>query len=108
MVLLSLAKGISVITEKVYPDRFMHVAELNRMGARIQRFGPLAVIEGIKRFSPAEVMASDLRASAALVAAGLNAAGKTVIHRVYHLYRGYENLQQKLEELGAQIKREDE
>jgi len=108
MVLLSLAKGISVITEKVYPDRFMHVAELNRMGARIQRFGPLAVIEGIKRFSPAEVMASDLRASAALVAAGLNAAGKTVIHRVYHLYRGYENLQQKLEKLGAQIKREDE
>lgn len=105
MVLLSLAKGVSTITEKVYPDRFMHVPELNRMGAKICRFGPVAVIEGIKKFSPAEVMASDLRASASLVGAGLVASGKTTIHRVYHLDRGYENFVEKLTSLGAEVRR---
>ncbi|MFC1515015.1 UDP-N-acetylglucosamine 1-carboxyvinyltransferase, partial [Candidatus Omnitrophota bacterium] len=105
MVLLSQAQGISIVTEKVYPDRFMHVPELNRMGAKISRFGPVAVIEGLKRFSSAEVMASDLRASACLVAAGLAASGKTTVHRLYHLDRGYENFVPKLRALGAQIKR---
>lgn len=105
MVLLSLAEGVSTVTEKVYPDRFMHIPELNRMGAKISRFGAMAVIEGIKGFSPAEVMASDLRASASLVAAGLSAPGKTTIHRLYHLDRGYENLVEKLKKLGASISR---
>ena len=100
-----MAEGISTVTEKVYPDRFMHVPELNRMGAKINRFGPVAVIEGLKRFSSAEVMASDLRASACLVAAGLAASGKTTVHRLYHLDRGYENFITKLEALGAKIKR---
>ncbi len=105
MVLLSAAKGISTITEKVYPDRFMHVPELNRMGANISRFGPLAVIKGGQQLSAAEVMASDLRASACLVAAGLAAKGKTTVHRVYHLYRGYESFIKKLKGLGAEIRR---
>lgn len=105
MVLLSRIKGFSVITEKVYPDRFMHVPELNRMGAKISRFGPLAVVEGIDKFTSAEVMASDLRASACLVAAGLAAVGKTIIHRIYHLDRGYENFIPKLRGIGAEVKR---
>lgn len=108
MVLASQASGISTITEKVYPDRFMHVPELNRMGAKISRFGPVAVIEGIPRLSSAEVMASDLRASACLVAAGLCASGKTTIHRLYHLDRGYESFVQKLEQLGAKVRRAKE
>ncbi|RKY35212.1 MAG: UDP-N-acetylglucosamine 1-carboxyvinyltransferase [Candidatus Omnitrophota bacterium] len=108
MVLLSLAKGVSTVTEKVYPDRFMHIPELNRMGARISRFREVAIIEGIDKFSPAEVMASDLRASASLVAAGLSASGKTTIHRVYHLDRGYENFVEKLERLGAELRRTKE
>ena len=108
MVLLSLAQGISTVTEKVYPDRFMHVPELNRMGAKISRFGPVAIIEGIDKFSSAEVMASDLRASASLVAAGLSASGKTTIHRIYHLDRGYENFVEKLERLGARLRRRKE
>ena len=106
MVCLSLADGLSLITEKVYPDRFMHIAELNRMGARIQRNGPYAIIEGRKKLFGAEVMASDLRASAALVAAGLAAEGKTEILRIYHIDRGYEKLEEKLRALGAKIKRE--
>ncbi|MCX7661531.1 MAG: UDP-N-acetylglucosamine 1-carboxyvinyltransferase, partial [Candidatus Omnitrophica bacterium] len=92
----------------VYPDRFMHVAELNRMGARIQREGPHAIIEGVESLCGAPVMASDLRASAALVLAGLSAKGKTTISRIYHLERGYENLENKLERLGAKIWREKE
>ena len=105
MVCLALAKGISLITEKVYPDRFMHVAELNRMGAFIQRNGPYAIIEGRNNLFGAEVMASDLRASAALVIAGLAAQGKTEILRVYHIDRGYEQIVHKLRKLGAKIKR---
>jgi UDP-N-acetylglucosamine 1-carboxyvinyltransferase len=108
MALMSVASGISVITEKIYPDRFMHVAELNRMGAHIQREGPHAIVEGIKNLSGAPVMASDLRASACLVLAGLAAKGKTTISRIYHLERGYENIEEKLSGLGARIWREKE
>ena len=108
MSLLSITRGISVITEKVYPDRFMHVAELNRMGAHIQREGPHAIIEGAKNLSAAPVMASDLRASACLVLAGLVAKGITQVSRIYHLERGYENLEGKLRNLGAEIWREKE
>jgi len=106
MACLCLADGLSLVTEKVYPDRFMHVAELNRMGARIQRNGPYAIIEGVRSIFGAEVMASDLRSSAALVIAGLVAQGKTEILRIYHIDRGYERLEQKLKRLGAKIKRE--
>jgi UDP-N-acetylglucosamine 1-carboxyvinyltransferase len=105
MACLCLAKGTSLITERVYPDRFMHVAELNRMGACIQRNGPYAMIEGRNKLYGAEVMASDLRASAALVIAGLAAEGTTTIHRVYHIDRGYERIEEKLKKLGAKIKR---
>lgn len=108
MSLMTVTPGISVITEKIYPDRFMHVAELNRMGAHIQREGPHAIVEGVKGLSGAPVMASDLRASACLVLAGLVAKGKTSISRIYHLERGYENMEAKLEQLGARIRREKE
>jgi len=108
MSLMSITPGISVITEKIYPDRFMHVSELNRMGAHIQREGPHAIVEGIKSLSGAPVMASDLRASACLVLAGLSARGKTSISRIYHLERGYENIDEKLINLGAKIWREKE
>ena len=106
MSLMSVTPGISVIIEKIYPDRFMHIAELNRMGARIIKEGSCAVIEGVKSLSGAQVMASDLRASVALVLAGLVARGKTEISRIYHLDRGYETIEQKLETLGARVWRE--
>jgi len=105
--LMSVAKGSCVVTERVFPDRFMHVPELNRMGAKIKRQGPHLLIEGTNNLFGAEVMASDLRASAALILAGLRAKGKTVVQRVYHLDRGYENLKEKLEALGAKIKIEE-
>ena len=105
MTLMSLTEGISVITEKIYPDRFMHVSELNRMGAQIVREGPYAVVHGVEQLSAAPVMASDLRASAALVLAGLVAKGKTEVSRIYHLDRGYERLDYKLKKLGARIER---
>ncbi|MEW6026570.1 MAG: UDP-N-acetylglucosamine 1-carboxyvinyltransferase, partial [Planctomycetota bacterium] len=105
MVLLTLADGISVVTERIYPDRFMHVAELNRMGAGIRKEGSYAVIQGRSRLSGAPVMASDLRASAAMVLAGLVATGTTEIQRVYHIDRGYEKIEEKLNALGANIKR---
>jgi len=108
MSLMCVTAGISVITEKIYPDRFMHLAELNRMGARIQREGPHAIVEGVKQLSGAPVMASDLRASACLLLAGLVAKGKTEVHRIYHLERGYENIEEKLQRLGARIWREKE
>ena len=108
MSLMAVTEGISVITEKIYPDRFMHVSELNRMGAHIQREGPHAIVEGIKRLSGAPVMASDLRASAGLVLAGLAAEGKTSISRIYHLERGYEFIEDKLINLGAKVWREKE
>jgi len=108
MALMTVTPGISVITEKIYPDRFMHVAELNRMGAHIQREGPHAIVEGVKKLSGAPVMASDLRASACLVLAGLVAKDTTAISRIYHLERGYENIDKKLEALGSQLWREKE
>ena len=106
--LLCLADGNSVITEKVYPDRFMHVAELLRMGANIRKEGPTAIVTGVKRLIGAPVMASDLRASAALVLAGLVARGTTTVARVYHIDRGYEHIEVKLRALGADIQRVSE
>jgi UDP-N-acetylglucosamine 1-carboxyvinyltransferase len=108
MSLMAVTPGISVITEKIYPDRFMHIAELNRMGTHIQKEGPHAIVEGVRHLSGAPVMASDLRASACLVLAGLVARGKTSISRIYHLERGYENLDEKLIALGARVWREKE
>ncbi|UCB57198.1 MAG: UDP-N-acetylglucosamine 1-carboxyvinyltransferase [Candidatus Omnitrophota bacterium] len=108
MVLMCMAGGISVITEKVYPERFMHISELNRMGARVMKEGSSAIIEGVPKLSGAPVMASDLRASAALVLAGLAASGRTEISRVYHLDRGYKTMEEKLSRLGAKIWREKE
>lgn len=106
MSLMTVTDGISVITEKIYPERFIHISELARMGANIILEGPNAIIKGVKFLSGAPVMASDLRASAALVLAGLVAKGRTDIHRIYHLDRGYEKLEKKLKKLGASIWRE--
>jgi UDP-N-acetylglucosamine 1-carboxyvinyltransferase len=103
--LLATIPGVSVVTDKIFPDRFMHAPELVRMGARIRREGDSAVIDGVERLSGACVMACDLRASAALVLAGLAASGTTVIRRIYHLDRGYERLESKLARLGANITR---
>jgi UDP-N-acetylglucosamine 1-carboxyvinyltransferase len=108
MALLCLADGMSVITERIFPDRFLHVGELNRMGARIRKEGPTAVIQGGKELQGAIVMSSDLRASAALVLAGLVAKGTTKVDRIYHLDRGYEKFEQKLNSVGAQIERVNE
>lgn len=105
MAMMMAADGISVVTEKIYPDRFMHVAEMNRLGANIRKEGASAIVVGPSRLSGAPVMASDLRASAALVVAGLIADGKTQIGRVYHIDRGYENIEEKLATLGARIER---
>ncbi|MDD5199549.1 MAG: UDP-N-acetylglucosamine 1-carboxyvinyltransferase [Terrimicrobiaceae bacterium] len=103
--LLATSQGISVITEHVFPQRFMHLAELKRMGANIELQGATAVINGVDQLSGAPVMASDLRASAALVLAGLTADGVTEINRVYHIDRGYESIDDKLNQLGAKIER---
>ncbi|HOO78556.1 MAG TPA: UDP-N-acetylglucosamine 1-carboxyvinyltransferase [bacterium] len=105
MVLLALAEGTATVTETVFPERFMHVPELNRMGAAVTVEGPTAVVRGVERLSGAPVMASDLRASAALVLAALAARGETVIRRVYHLDRGYADMVGKLRSLGAEISR---
>lgn len=106
--LLTTVEGISVITETVFPQRFMHIAELKRMGAKADIEGASAIIRGVDSLSGAPVMASDLRASAALVLAGLTAEGETEIRRVYHIDRGYEHIDDKLIELGAEITREKE
>lgn len=105
MALLCLTDGISVVTERIFPDRFLHVGELNRMGARIRKEGPTAVVQGVKELQGATIMASDLRASAALVLAGLAAKGTTCVDRVYHIDRGYEKIEQKLRAVGADIER---
>lgn len=105
MALLCLADGNSMITEKVFPDRFLHVGELNRMGAHLRKAGPTVMIEGVKRLVGAPVMASDLRASAALVLAALIAKGTTQVQRVYHIDRGYETIERKLAAVGANIRR---
>ncbi len=105
MTLMAKAEGVSVITEKIYPERFIHAAELQRLGARIRREGPSAIIEGTSELRGAPVMASDLRASASLVLAGLVAEGHTDVRRVYHIDRGYERIEQKLQCIGADIER---
>jgi UDP-N-acetylglucosamine 1-carboxyvinyltransferase len=105
MALLSVAGGMSVITERIYPDRFTHVGELNRMGAHIRKEGPTAIVQGVKELQGATVMATDLRASAALVLAGMIAKGETTIDRVYHIDRGYEKIEHKLAAVGADIER---
>jgi UDP-N-acetylglucosamine 1-carboxyvinyltransferase len=105
MVLMSLAKGLSVISETIFENRFIHVSELIRMGADIRIVGNSAIIQGVENLSGAPVMASDLRASASLVVAGVGAEGVTEVSRVYHLDRGYEGLDKKLARLGANIKR---
>jgi UDP-N-acetylglucosamine 1-carboxyvinyltransferase len=106
MALLSLAEGNSVVIEKIFPDRFMHVAELNRMAANLRKEGPTVIVAGVEKLIAAPVMASDLRASAALVLAGLAAEGTTIINRVYHIDRGYERIEERLNPLGAKIIRE--
>ena len=106
MVLMLKSPGISIITERIFESRFMHVNELARMGADISIEGPSAIVKGGSKLSGADVMASDLRASAALVLAGLSAQGTTRVNRVYHIDRGYENIDGKLRSLGANIKRE--
>lgn len=108
MSLLVLAPGISIITERIFESRFMHVSELARLGADIEIEGPSAIVKGGKPLSGAPVMASDLRASAALVIAGMAAKGTTQVNRIYHLDRGYENMEVKLQKLGARIQRVEE
>ncbi|MFG0330441.1 MAG: UDP-N-acetylglucosamine 1-carboxyvinyltransferase [Phycisphaerales bacterium] len=108
MALLCLADGNSVVTERIYPERFLHVAELGRMGARLIRQGSTVVVTGVRQLVGAPVMASDLRASAGLVLAGLAAEGRTLINRVYHLDRGYEKMEKKLSSVGAVIDRLDD
>ena len=108
MALMALTPGISIITERIFESRFMHVSELARLGADIEIEGPSAIIKGGKPLSGAPVMASDLRASAALVIAGLAARGTTQVNRVYHIDRGYENIDGKLRQLGARIQRIEE
>jgi UDP-N-acetylglucosamine 1-carboxyvinyltransferase len=108
MALMILTPGISIITERIFESRFMHVSELTRLGADIEIEGPSAIVKGGKPLSGAPVMASDLRASAALVLAGLAARGTTQVNRVYHIDRGYENIDRKLRQLGARVERIEE
>ncbi len=108
MALMTLTPGISIITERIFESRFMHVSELTRLGADIEIEGPSAIIKGGKPLSGVPVMASDLRASAALVIAGMAAKGTTQVNRVYHIDRGYENIDGKLRQLGARIERIEE
>ena len=108
MAMLCLAEGNSVITERIFPQRFLHVAELSRMGAKLHREGPTVVVSGAPRLVGAPVMASDLRASACLVIAALAAEGETTIHRVYHIDRGYERIEEAVASLGASIERIDD
>ena len=108
MVLMTLTPGISIITERIFESRFMHVSELARLGADIAIEGPSAIVKGGRPLSGAPVMASDLRASAALVIAGLVAKGTTLVKRIYHLDRGYEKIDDKLKRLGARLGRKEE
>jgi UDP-N-acetylglucosamine 1-carboxyvinyltransferase len=108
MALMALTPGISIITERIFESRFMHVSELARLGADIEIEGPSAIVKGGKPLSGAPVMASDLRASAALVIAGLAAKGTTQVNRVYHLDRGYDDMDGKLRKLGARVQRIEE
>jgi UDP-N-acetylglucosamine 1-carboxyvinyltransferase len=105
LAMMCLAQGTSIIEETIFENRFMHVAELMRMGAKISLKGDKAIVTGVMQLKGADVMATDLRASVALVLAGLAAKGTTYVHRIYHLDRGYENLEEKLRNCGAQIER---
>ena len=105
MALVACAEGTSVITETIFENRMMHVQELRRLGADIEVEGNSAVVRGVERLAGATVMATDLRASACLVIAGLVADGPTTIDRIYHLDRGYERIEDKLSALGARIRR---
>lgn len=107
MALMTRGEGISIITERIYPERFHHVRELGRMGANIVREGPSAIVIGVKELSGAPIMASDLRAAAGLLVAALAARGETLLQRVYHLDRGYDQIDKRLEALGARIRRTD-
>ncbi len=106
MTLMCLSNGLSIITETIFPQRFMHTGELRRMGAEIKLVGNSAVVRGVSHISAAPIMASDLRASASLILAGIAAKGKTEVSRVYHLDRGYDGMDKKLEQVGARIWRE--
>ena len=108
MATLAIADGNSVVVEKVFPDRFMHAAELNRMATNLRKEGPAVLISGVEKMMSAPVMASDLRASAALVLAAMAAHGETVVNRIYHIDRGYERIEERLNPLGAKIIREKE
>lgn len=105
MVLMALVSGSGEVKETIFENRFMHIPELNRMGAKISVDGNIAMIKGVNKFSGAEVMASDLRAGASLVLAALASEEETIINRIYHIDRGYEALEEKLSKLGADIKR---
>ena len=105
MVLLTQVNGVSKITENIFENRFMHIPELKRMGAKIKIKNKPAIIKGPTKLTGAEVMATDLRASVSLVLAGLVAENKTIINRIYHLDRGYESLENKLRKCKAEIKR---
>ena len=105
MALMCIANGASMVTETIFENRFMHVPELNRMGARINVHGSSAIVRGVSKLSGAPVMATDLRASVSLILAGLAAEGETVVSRIYHLDRGYEAVEQKLASCGADIER---
>jgi len=107
MALMTRGEGISIITERIYPERFHHVREFGRMGANVVREGPSAIVIGVKELSGAPVMASDLRAAAGLLVAALAARGETVLQRIYHLDRGYDQIEKRLESLGARIRRSD-
>jgi UDP-N-acetylglucosamine 1-carboxyvinyltransferase len=105
MAMLCRAEGTSVLTETIFENRYMHVPELNRMGAHIETSGRTAIVHGVPNLSGAEVMATDLRASMSLVIAGLAAEGESQVHHLYHLDRGYERLEEKLSLLGAEVER---
>ncbi len=105
MSMLTVAQGTSIITENIFENRFKHVPEMIRMGANIRTEGKIAVIQGVNRLKGAQVNASDLRGGAALVLAGLNAEGETIVENIHHIDRGYEGLEQKLRSLGADIER---
>jgi UDP-N-acetylglucosamine 1-carboxyvinyltransferase len=105
LALNTIASGTALVTETIFENRFMHVQELRRLGARIDIEGNTAVVHGVERLNGATVMATDLRASASLVIAGLVAEGETVVDRIYHLDRGYERLEEKLVRLGARATR---
>jgi UDP-N-acetylglucosamine 1-carboxyvinyltransferase len=105
MALNCIAEGTSKVTETIFENRFMHVNELVRLGANIQIDGKVSVVQGVKQLSGATVMATDLRASASLVIAGLVAEGETIVDRIYHLDRGYDRMEAKLRKVGAQIER---